>query len=79
MERLKQLRQQKHYTQVKMQFLTGIDQSAYSKMERGYIEPSLQQCKRLAMVLGTSIDYLAELTDNPTPYPRAGEYKKRLV
>ena len=33
MSRLKELRKEKGYTQVKMQLLTGIDQSDYSKIE----------------------------------------------
>ncbi len=33
--RLKQLRKERGYTQVKMQLLTGIDQSDYSKIENG--------------------------------------------
>ena len=35
MHRLKELRLEKKYTQVKIQMLTGIDQSDYSKMEKG--------------------------------------------
>ena len=31
--KLKQLRIEKGYTQIKMQMLTGIDQSDYSKLE----------------------------------------------
>lgn len=35
MSRLKDLRKEKGYTQIKMQMLTGIDQSDYSKIESG--------------------------------------------
>ena len=35
MKRLKNLRLEKGYTQIKMQMLTGIDQSDYSKLETG--------------------------------------------
>lgn len=59
------------YTQVKMQILTGIDQSDYSKLECGARHPSFEQCRRLALVLETSMDYLAGLTDDPRPYPRS--------
>ena len=34
-KRLQELRRERGYTQVKMQMLTGIDQSDYSKIERG--------------------------------------------
>ena len=35
MSRLKELRKMRGYTQIKMQMLTGIDQSDYSKIENG--------------------------------------------
>lgn len=54
MSRLKQLRIEKGYTQVKMQILTGIDQSDYSKLENGKRYYTFEQCKRIAMALGTS-------------------------
>ncbi len=37
MTRLKELRLGRGYTQIKMQHLTGIDQSDYSKIENGKI------------------------------------------
>ncbi|MEE1066185.1 MAG: helix-turn-helix transcriptional regulator [Acutalibacteraceae bacterium] len=68
--RLKQLRKEKEYTQVKMQLLTGIDQSDYSKIENGKRYYTFEQCKKIATALGTSMDYLADLTDVIEPYPR---------
>ena len=73
MDRLRQLRKERGYTQIKMQMLTGIDQSAYSKIERGEQYLSFEQCRRVAVALGTSMDYLAGLTDEKKPYPRAKE------
>ena len=70
MERLKTLRKAKGYTQIKMQMLTGIDQSDYSKLETGKRNYSFDQCRRIALALETSMDYLAGLTDDPAPYPR---------
>ena len=64
------MRKSKNLTQEKMEELTGIDQSCYSKLELGKRNLSFEQCKRLALTLGTSMDYLAELTDNPAPYDR---------
>ena len=63
MNRLKALRKEKGYTQVKMQMLTGIDQSDYSKIENGKRYFTLEQLKRIAVALDTSMDYLAGLTD----------------
>ena len=70
MNRLKELRKERGYTQVKMQMLTGIDQSDYSKIEQGKRYYTFEQCKRIAMALNTSMDYLAGLTDEKNPYPR---------
>ena len=61
---MRKLRNERKYSQVKMQMLTGIDQSDYSKIESGKRNLSF------ALALETSMDYLAGLTDDPTPYPR---------
>ena len=70
MTRLKQLRKEKGYTQIKIQMMTGIDQSDYSKLENGKRYFTYEQCKKLAVALETSMDYLAGLTDEKKPYPR---------
>ena len=67
---MRQLRKEKGYSQVKMQMLTGIDQSDYSKIETGKRNMTFEQCRRIALALDTSMDYLAGLTDDPTPYPK---------
>ena len=70
MSRLKELRKSKRLTQIQMQMLTGIDQSDYSKIESGKRYYTFEQCKRIALALNTSMDYLAGLTDEKNPYPR---------
>lgn len=70
MSRIKELRKEKGYTQVKIQMMTGIDQSDYSKIESGKRYFTFEQCRRLAIALDTSMDYLAGLTDEKKPYPR---------
>ena len=70
MSGLRDLRKARGYSQVKMQMLTGIDQSDYSKIESGKRNLSFEQCRRVALALDTSMDYLAGLTDDPRPYPR---------
>lgn len=70
MNRLKELRLEKGYTQIKMQMLTGIDQSDYSKLENGKRYYTFEQCRKLAIALDTSMDYLAGLTDEKKPYSR---------
>lgn len=73
MSRLRKLRKERGFSQVKMQMLTGIDQSDYSKIETGKRSVSFEQCRRIALALDTSMDYLAGLTDDPKPYPRTPE------
>ena len=70
LEMVEELRKEKGYTQVKMQLLTGIDQSDYSKIENGKRYYTFEQCRKIALALETSMDYLAELTDEKKPYPR---------
>lgn len=72
-DRLRNLRKERGFTQIKMQMLTGIDQGDYSKIERGKRYYTFERCKRIAIALGTSMDYLSGLTDEKEPYPRAKE------
>ncbi len=69
--RLKALRKERGYTQIKMQMLTGIDQSDYSKLESGKRWYTLEQCRRIALALHASMDYLTGLTDEKQPYSRS--------
>ena len=69
MTQMKQLRKEKGYSQVKMQMLTGIDQSDYSKIETGKRNMTFEQCRRIADALETSMDYLAGRTADPRPDP----------
>lgn len=69
--RLKKLRKERGLTQIKMQMLTGIDQSDYSKIESGKRYLTFEQCRKIALALDTSMDYLAGLTDEKKPYPRS--------
>ena len=76
MSRLRELRKERGYTQIKMQMLTGIDQSDYSKIECGQRYCSFEQCKRIALALDTSMDYIAGLTDEKKPYKRSDNITK---
>ena len=75
MFRLRALRRERGFTQVRMQMLTGIDQSDYSKLECGRRNYTFEQLRRLAIALDTSMDYLAGLTDEKQPYPCAAGKK----
>ena len=74
MSRLKDLRRERKITQVQMQMMTGIDQSDYSKIETGRRNMTFEQCRQIALALNTSMDYLAELTEEKKPYPRSNKH-----
>lgn len=74
-ERLKKLRIKNKYTQLQMQMKTGIDQSDYSKIERGTRELSLKQAIIISQIFNTSIDYIVGLTDIKEPYPRKNNFE----
>ena len=68
--RLKALREARGLTQRELSALLRCDQSLYSKYERGGRSLPLDVLLRLAALYGTSLDYLAGLTDEPAPYPK---------
>ena len=55
---MRKRRKEKKYSQVKIQMLTGIDQSDYSKIETGKRNMTFEQCRRLALALETSMESL---------------------
>ncbi|MGN0658373.1 MAG: helix-turn-helix domain-containing protein [Emergencia sp.] len=68
--RLRQLRTEKGYTQQDVKKATGIDQSDYSKIERGERYPTFQQAAALSFLYETSLDYIFGNTDDPRPHIR---------
>lgn len=77
MTRLQELRKKRGFTQIKMQHLTGIDQSDYSKIETGKRYYTFEQCRKIALALNTSMDYLAGITDVQNPYPRSTDISRK--
>ena len=68
--RLRDLREDADKTQKEIAALLGTDQRVYSNYETGKRYFTFEQCKRIAVALETSMDYLAGLTDEKKPYPR---------
>jgi len=68
--RLKDLREDKDLTQQKMADMLKISRSAYSAYENGTNAVPIDVLIRLAKFYNTSVDYLLEQTDDPTPYTR---------
>ncbi len=61
---LKSLRKERHLTQIKLQMLTGIDQSLISKFENGERVPPTEVLMQLADFYDTSMDYIMKRTTN---------------
>ena len=70
MIRIKELRKERKLTQLQMQMKVGIEQSYFSKLERGVFMPTMEQCITLAKFFNTSVDYLLGITNVKEPYPR---------
>lgn len=70
LQRLRDCREDRDISQKKMAEMLNVAQTTYSDYERGNINIPLETLKKLALFFDTSIDYLLELTDVPTPYPR---------
>lgn len=51
--------------------MLGINQSYYSKCERGVHKLHLADAVKLAQFYKTSVDYLVGLTDVKKPYPKS--------
>ena len=68
--RIRDLREDKDFTQKQIAEFLMCDQSLYSKYERGERALPLEYAGQLAGFSHTSIDYLVGLTDEKEPYPR---------
>lgn len=64
MERLKQLREAKNMTQVRLGIELGVSQETISGYEIGKAMPPADMLVKLADILDTSVDYILGRTDN---------------
>ena len=69
--RLKELREDHDLAQEACAKLAFISKNSYIRYENGDRTPPLDTIKTLAKFYNTSIDYIAYLTDNKTPYPKS--------
>ena len=68
--RIKDLREDKDWTQQNVADMLHISRSAYSAYENGANAAPIEVLIALAALHNTSIDYLLEQTDDPRPYVR---------
>lgn len=63
--RLRQLRKQKHISQLKLAMDLNLNQNSVSRYENGEREADYATLILIADYFGVSLDYLLERTDNP--------------
>ena len=63
--RLRQLRKENGYAQIRVQLETGIEQALLSKYENGERIPPTDTLVKLADFYQVSVDYFLCRTDNP--------------
>ncbi len=65
-DKIKNLREDLDLTQTQVAEMIPMNQSNYSKIERGQQEPDLQQLKRIAEIFCVSADYLLGIKNDET-------------
>ena len=68
--RLRDLREDRDLTQGAMAAVLHVSQATYSRYESGTLDIPSAALILLAQFHRVSVDYLLELTDDPTPYRR---------
>lgn len=66
-QRLKDLREDKDLTQTQLVEILGMHKTTYTNYEQGYREIPFSLVIRLAKLYNVTIDYIAGLTDTPSP------------
>ena len=68
--RLRDLREDKDMKQSEIAEMLGIQQTVYSRYERGYQNIPLEYLIKLSKFYGTSTDFILGLTNEIKPYKR---------
>lgn len=69
LRRLRDLREDSDLSQTAVANLLHIQQTVYSRYERGFQTIPLEHLLTLADYYNVSVDYILERTDNPRLYP----------
>lgn len=75
-KRIRDLREDKDWTQQKIADMLFINRRTYAAYENGINSMTPETLIKLAGIHNVSIDYLLELTDEKTPYPKRNADKK---
>lgn len=68
--KLRDLREDRDLTQADIAQILNVNQTTYSRYERGDINIPLDVLIKMALFFHTSIDYILNLTDDKKPYKR---------
>lgn len=68
--RLRDLREDKDLSQKDIGEMLGIQQTVYSRYERGYQNIPVEHLLKLADFYNVSTDYILSRTNLSTPYPK---------
>lgn len=78
MNRVKELRKQKHITQEELGKVLDIQKAAISKYENGRTEPSTEVLKKMSAYFGVSIDYLLGNSPAKETQPKSADRGVRI-
>ena len=70
LEHLRGLREDKDLSQKDMAAILNVHQTTYSDYELGRLNIPISVLRTLAQYFDTSVDYLLDMTDERSPYPR---------
>ncbi len=76
--RIKEVRKEKGITQEKIANMIGMNQTQYSRYERGENEIKVNVLIDICKALKVSADYILELTDDPTPRTPSKHIKNNI-
>lgn len=68
--KLRDLREDRDLTQADIAEILNVNQTTYSRYERGDINIPLDVLIKMALFFDTSIDYILNVTDEKKPYKR---------
>lgn len=69
-KRLRDLREDKDWTQQQIADMLFINRRTYSAYENGVNSMTPETLIKIAKIHNVSVDYILELTDNPIPYKK---------
>ena len=64
MKTIRQLRQERHWTQLELAYKVGVTPLTIQNWERGRYEPSASKLRRIAEVFGVSMDEIELVPGN---------------